>query len=260
MIGPRIALPLPAWKTSGSPAKISLACSGRVNSTSGRPRGDHPHGEDVAVLPVRPGHEPVPEAEQARRSAPGPATSGRAAGSVVSTGGGASPAERTRIRSKRSSVSACHSVVGGASWLLPHVGYGRSFAYYEYVDVRATAVSAGSAATDAEDASCSRDRVVPRRPGRSAAAGSRPRRSGRHDVLLTAHVEHRLGVDARPRAGESSRSAPFPGLAELAGAARSPLPGPASGSPDRPRRWSRSSSPARCATATATAVSGSSRP
>ena len=39
MIGPRIALPLPAWKTSGSPAKISLACSGRVNSTSGRPPG-----------------------------------------------------------------------------------------------------------------------------------------------------------------------------------------------------------------------------
>ena len=39
MIGPRIALPFPAWKTSGSPAKISLACSGRVNSTSGRPPG-----------------------------------------------------------------------------------------------------------------------------------------------------------------------------------------------------------------------------
>ena len=39
MIGPRIALPLPAWKISGSPAKISLVCSGRVNSTSGRPPG-----------------------------------------------------------------------------------------------------------------------------------------------------------------------------------------------------------------------------
>src|SRR5664279_373705 len=39
MIGPRIALPLPAWKTSGSPAKISLACSGRVNSTSAEPFG-----------------------------------------------------------------------------------------------------------------------------------------------------------------------------------------------------------------------------
>ena len=39
MTGPRIALPLPAWKTSGSPAKISFACSGRVNSTSGRPPG-----------------------------------------------------------------------------------------------------------------------------------------------------------------------------------------------------------------------------
>ena len=39
MIGPRIALPLPAWKTSGSPAKISLACSGRVNSTRAEPLG-----------------------------------------------------------------------------------------------------------------------------------------------------------------------------------------------------------------------------
>ena len=39
MIGPRIALPLPAWKISGSPAKISLVCSGRVKSTSGRPPG-----------------------------------------------------------------------------------------------------------------------------------------------------------------------------------------------------------------------------
>jgi hypothetical protein len=39
MTGPRIALPLPAWKTSGSPAKISFACSGLVNSTSGRPPG-----------------------------------------------------------------------------------------------------------------------------------------------------------------------------------------------------------------------------
>ncbi len=39
MIGPRIALPLPAWKTSGSAAKISFACSGLVNITSGRPPG-----------------------------------------------------------------------------------------------------------------------------------------------------------------------------------------------------------------------------
>ncbi len=39
MIGPRIALPLPAWKTSGSPAKISLACSGRVTITNGRDPG-----------------------------------------------------------------------------------------------------------------------------------------------------------------------------------------------------------------------------
>ena len=39
MIGPRIAFPLPAWKISGSPAKISLMCSGRVKSTSGRPPG-----------------------------------------------------------------------------------------------------------------------------------------------------------------------------------------------------------------------------
>ena len=39
MIGPRIALPLPAWKISGSPAKISFACSGRVKNTSGRPLG-----------------------------------------------------------------------------------------------------------------------------------------------------------------------------------------------------------------------------
>ena len=39
MIGPRMPLALPAWKTSGSPAKISLACSGRVKNTSGRPPG-----------------------------------------------------------------------------------------------------------------------------------------------------------------------------------------------------------------------------
>ena len=36
MTGPRIALPLPAWKNAGSPAKISLACSGRVKRMSGR--------------------------------------------------------------------------------------------------------------------------------------------------------------------------------------------------------------------------------
>ena len=39
MTGPRIALPLPAWKISGSPAKISFACSGLVKKTSGRPLG-----------------------------------------------------------------------------------------------------------------------------------------------------------------------------------------------------------------------------
>ena len=39
MIGPRMALPLPAWNTAGSAAKISRACSGRVNSTSGRSPG-----------------------------------------------------------------------------------------------------------------------------------------------------------------------------------------------------------------------------
>ena len=39
MIGPRMALPLPAWKNSGSAAKISLACSGRVKKTSGWPPG-----------------------------------------------------------------------------------------------------------------------------------------------------------------------------------------------------------------------------
>ncbi len=39
MIGPRTALPLPAWKTAGSAAKISLVTSGLVNSTSGRPPG-----------------------------------------------------------------------------------------------------------------------------------------------------------------------------------------------------------------------------
>src|SRR3954453_21768551 len=39
MTGPRIALALPAWKTSGSPAKISLACSGPVNKTSAVPFG-----------------------------------------------------------------------------------------------------------------------------------------------------------------------------------------------------------------------------
>ena len=37
--GPRMALPLPAWKTSGSPAKISLTCSGRLNTTSVRLSG-----------------------------------------------------------------------------------------------------------------------------------------------------------------------------------------------------------------------------
>ena len=39
MTGPSTALPLPAWKISGSPAKISLMSSGRVNSTKGRPPG-----------------------------------------------------------------------------------------------------------------------------------------------------------------------------------------------------------------------------
>ena len=39
MIGPSTALPLPAWNTAGSPAKISLVTSGVVNSTSGRPPG-----------------------------------------------------------------------------------------------------------------------------------------------------------------------------------------------------------------------------
>ena len=39
MTGPRIELPLPAWKTSGSPANSSLMSSGLVNSTNGRPPG-----------------------------------------------------------------------------------------------------------------------------------------------------------------------------------------------------------------------------
>ncbi len=38
MIGPRIALPSPAWKVSAGPANTSRMCSGRV-STTARPAG-----------------------------------------------------------------------------------------------------------------------------------------------------------------------------------------------------------------------------
>ena len=64
MIGPRTALPLPAWKTAGSPAKISFACSGRANSTSWPAAREQPDGEGVAVPPVQPRHGLVPEAQQ----------------------------------------------------------------------------------------------------------------------------------------------------------------------------------------------------
>ena len=57
MTGPRMALPLPAWKTSGSPAKISLACSGRVNSTSGRPSGTSRTVNASPYLRCMAGHE-----------------------------------------------------------------------------------------------------------------------------------------------------------------------------------------------------------
>src|SRR3954470_10184233 len=39
MTGPRMALPLPAWTTSGAPAKISRTCSGRLKTTSHLPSG-----------------------------------------------------------------------------------------------------------------------------------------------------------------------------------------------------------------------------
>ena len=111
MIGPRIALPLPAWKTSGSPAKISLACSGRVNSTSGRPAGHDPDGEDVAVPVATCGGRSGGGSGAARRSGARPATGVRAAGPVVSNRGAGSP-PNGRIRSKRRAVRSATAGVG----------------------------------------------------------------------------------------------------------------------------------------------------
>ena len=57
-------MPLPAWKTSGSPAKISLTCSGRLKTTSAPALGQDPDREDVAVALVQGRDELVPEPQQ----------------------------------------------------------------------------------------------------------------------------------------------------------------------------------------------------
>src|SRR4029079_5640305 len=109
MTGPRIALPLPAWNTSGSPAKISLACSGRVNSTSGRPPGT------TRTVKTSPYVRHMCGTNWCRnRSRPAlwshTAPRGPGGGRLRSTGGGASPPPKGRIFAKRCAVRSVVSV------------------------------------------------------------------------------------------------------------------------------------------------------